>query len=318
MIDKRDKFERRGPDRVVAATVLVVDDSGATRRILRRALESAGYGVAEAADGMAALASCRTVTPDLVLLDIDMPVMDGPTALAAMKADEDLAEIPVLFLTAKTSGVDAAAGLALGAQDYVRKPCDLAELTARVATALNHSAQYQRIRERAREADRLSVVDALTGLANRRQFQRRSAELLATAGGATPAGLIMIDVDHFKRVNDTVGHLVGDAVLRIVARRLLSAVGRQHLVVRWGGEEFLVLAAPLAEPQIAELAERLRVLVCTTPFVIGENRELLITVSVGGVSGSLEALDAMVRIADEALYEAKHGGRNRVASRRVA
>jgi two-component system cell cycle response regulator len=307
--------ERRGSNRIVAATVLVVDDSGATRRILRRELEKAGYRVAEAADGMAALDTCRLISPDLVLLDIDMPVMDGPSALAAMRADDDLAEIPVLFLTARTSGPDVAAGLRLGAQDYLRKPCDPAELAARVATALSQRGRHEHLREQAEQADRDSAVDALTGLANRRRFQREIDELRATLGGSTPIGLVMIDIDHFKQVNDTEGHLVGDVVLRIAARRLLAAVDPQNLVVRWGGEEFVVLAAPPADSPIEDLAERLRNVICSSPFGIGDEQALQVTVSVGCVSGPLEGLEAIVRLADEALYDAKRGGRNRVVSR---
>ena len=312
---QRDEPERRGSDRIVAATVLVVDDSSATRRILRRELEKAGYGVAEAADGMDALAACRTVNPDLVLLDIDMPVMDGPTALAAMRADNDLADTPVLFLTARTSGADVAEGLRLGAQDYLRKPCDPTELTARVAVALNQRSRHENLRERAEQADQLSVVDTLTGLANRRGFERRIDELKMTVDGTTQVGLIMLDIDHFKQVNDSEGHLVGDVVLRIAARRLLGALEPEQLLVRWGGEEFVVLATAAAEPPLEDLAERLRSVICSNSFGIGDGRALKITVSAGCVSGSLEGLDAVVRLADEALYEAKRTGRNRVVSR---
>jgi diguanylate cyclase (GGDEF)-like protein len=295
--------------------VLVVDDSVATRRILRRTLEKAGYGVAEAADGLEALAECRTRRPDLMLLDFDMPVMDGPTTLARMQEDDDLAEIPVLFLTARTSGSDVAAGLQLGAQDYLRKPCEPAELEARVAAALYRRNQTRSLREHAQEADRLSTIDTLTGLGNRRQLARKRDQLLAIAGGTTPVGLLMIDVDHFKQVNDCDGHIVGDAVLRIVARRLLTALEPSQLLVRWGGEEFLVLAQGIGEAAVAELAERLRLAVSATPFAIGEERAIPITVSVGCACGRLDALDALVPIADEALYEAKRSGRNRVVLR---
>lgn len=306
--------DRRGPDRVATATVLVVDDSTAIRRILQRALQNAGYRVTEAADGQAALAQCRADPPDLVLLDVDMPVMDGPTALAAMKADVALADIPVLFLTARISGTDVAAGLQLGASDYLRKPIDPDELAARVAVALRQSAQERTLRGMAREADRLSTLDALTGLGNRRQFELVTDELRATVGGAAPVGVIIADIDHFKQVNDTEGHLIGDAVLRIVAQRLRTTVGEQHQLVRWGGEEFVALAAGLDDAAIAALAERLRTAICDSPFAIGDGRTLAVSVSLGCVSGRLDALDDVLQAADEALYEAKRGGRNRVAA----
>jgi two-component system, cell cycle response regulator len=287
------------------------------RRILARALEAAGYRVSEAEDGQAALAACRAAAPDLVLLDIDMPVMDGPTALKEMKADEDLLDIPVLFLTARTSGSDLAAGLELGAQDYLRKPCEPAELTARVAAALRERLHKAALRERALEANRLSSVDALTGVGNRRRFKVRIEEMLATMDGATAIGLMVIDVDHFKRINDSQGHPVGDAVLQIVAGRLANAVGVAHLLVRWGGEEFLVLVTRLPEAGAVELAERLRRAISDEPFAIDEQHTIEVSASIGCASGRLDALDAVIAAADKALYEAKRGGRNRVATARA-
>ena len=305
---------RRGDDRVVTPSILVVDDSKAMRRILARALEAAGYRVSEAENGQVALDACRAAAPDLMLLDIDMPVMDGATTLKEMKADEDLLDIPVLFLTARTSGSDLAAGLELGAEDYLRKPCEPAELTARVAAALRQSAQKKNLEGIALEADRLSTVDTLTGVGNRRQFDIRTDQMLATMDGATAVGLLIIDIDHFKSVNDNEGHPVGDAVLRIVAARLANAISDPQLFVRWGGEEFVVLAIGLTDDGVTELAERLRGVIGDRPFAIDERR-LAITVSVGCVSGQLDALAAAVAAADEALYRAKRAGRNRVESR---
>lgn len=304
--------ERRGRDRVATPSILVVDDSAAMRRILARALEAAGYRVSDAPNGEVALAVCREQAPDLVLLDIDMPVMDGPTALKEMKSDPELLDIPVLFLTARASGSDLAAGLELGAQDYLRKPCEPAELIARVAAALRQRVQAESLRVLALEANRLSTVDALTGVPNRRQFDLRTAQMLTAKGGDTMIGLLIIDVDHFKRVNDTEGHPVGDAVLRIVAARLSQIVGDEHLLVRWGGEEFLVLATSPTETELAALSERLRRAIGDDPFSIGGDRSLAITVSVGCVKGRLDALSTAMAAADAALYDAKRRGRNRV------
>lgn len=307
-----EQADRRGRDRVVTATVLVVDDAGATRRILRRTLEEAGYRVSEAADGAEALVQCRAERPDLVLLDIDMPGMDGPTALSHMQADDDLVDIPVLFLTARSSGSDVAAGLELGADDYLRKPCEPAELNARVSAALTRRSRAQRLHDRAVEADRLSTVDALTGLTNRRGLDRCLAEWRGAGEGLDPIGVVMIDVDHFKHVNDTEGHLVGDAVLRIAARRLRGAIGDPPVAVRWGGEEFLVIGRELDDAAVAELAELIRDTIGSKPFSIDEQRTLAITVSAGCVSGRFDALEELIALADEALYEAKRAGRNRV------
>jgi two-component system cell cycle response regulator len=309
--------ERRGSERVSTPSILVVDDSTAMRRILSRALDAAGYRVSEAADGQAALAVCRADAPDLVLLDIDMPVMDGLTALKEMKADAGLRDIPVLFLTARTSGHDLAAGLDLGALDYLRKPCEPVELTARVAAALRQRVQQEALRGMALEADRLSSVDALTGVANRRQFDARTQEMLATMDGSTGIGVLIADLDHFKRVNDTEGHPVGDAVLKIAAARLRNAVGEDHLLVRWGGEEFVALTSGLSEAAVSELAERMHRAINENPFAIDEHRTLAITASVGCVLGRLDDVEAAVAAADEALYEAKQAGRDIVATHRA-
>lgn len=304
--------ERRSTDRVAAVTVLVVDDSSAIRRILRRALELAGYLVEEASDGSQGLDACRTRKPDLVLLDIDMPVMDGTAALAAMRADEELSSIPVLFLTARTGGTDVALGLGLGAQDYLRKPCDPAELTARVASALRISEREKALARKAQEADDASTTDPLTGLGNRRFLEARTRELAASAGAGAIAGVIMVDVDHFKMVNDQHGHMVGDIVLRILARRLALPLSADATLVRWGGEEFLVLVPGLSTDEVTALAERLRAAIALTPFAVGSSAPLPVTVSAGCATGRLEPFEALIRAADDALYSAKRSGRNRV------
>jgi two-component system cell cycle response regulator len=233
-MDADTRSERRGDRRMTLAFILVVDDSNAIRRILRRILEQAGYRVAEAVNGLAALAACRTAPPDLVLLDMDMPVMDGPTALLTMRRETALTDIPVLFLTARTSGPEVAAGLKLGAQDYIRKPCEPSELVARVANALQQKRQRDALQSLVEEAGRLSTIDLLTGAGNRRALEVRTAELRAGAGDETVAGILIVDVDNFKAINDSEGHLVGDLLLRVLAARLRAAADHQHLLVRWG------------------------------------------------------------------------------------
>lgn len=166
--------ERRRDDRPSVPTILVVDDSTAIRRIISRTLAETGYRVVEAQDGRAALDTCRAERPDLVLLDVDMPVMDGHTTLREMRADPELQAVPVLFLTAHTDGANAAVGLELGAQDYLRKPCEPAELTARVGRALKAKAQEDALARHARDMNKLSTTDPLTGLGNRRRMEQPS------------------------------------------------------------------------------------------------------------------------------------------------
>ncbi|HEX9467017.1 MAG TPA: diguanylate cyclase [Acidimicrobiia bacterium] len=301
--------------------VLVVDDSVAIRRILRRALEGAGYRVTEAADGQQALDACRADRPALVLLDVDMPVMDGLSALRAMKDDASLRTLPVLFLTARTGGEDVAMGLELGAQDYLRKPCDPVELCARVGTALRIKSHEDHLQQAARELDELSTTDPLTGLGNRRRLEASLAELSTRMEGESRIGVLMIDVDHFKQVNDEHGHAVGDVVLRIVAGRLGGATGadgNNSTLVRWGGEEFVLLMLDARDEDVANVGEQLRCAIGSLPAVIDETRTLAVTVSVGCALGRLDSFDAVLQCADDALYDAKHEGRNRVVIRAAA
>jgi two-component system cell cycle response regulator len=305
----------RAADRPTMPKVLIVDDSATIRRILGRALAEDGYRIEEAGDGREAIERCRAEAPDLVLLDIDMPVLDGLSALRAMKDDEELRTIHVLFLTAHTAGEDVAAGLALGAQDYLRKPCDPVELRARVSTALRIKAQEDRLEREIQASREISTTDPLTGLGNRRRLEAKTEELTQGRGARVPVGVLMIDADHFKRVNDEEGHAVGDVVLRIIAGRLGGAIGGDDTVVRWGGEEFVVLTPGATDVDVERLGERLRAGVGDSPFAISHTLTLKVTVSVGCAVGALEDIDALLEAADEALYDAKSNGRNCVAFR---
>ena len=310
--------ERRNEDRVDVATVMIVDDSRPTRRILRRMLERDGYAIVEAEHGGQALELCRGTAPDLLLLDLDMPVMDGPEMLRRLRADDALADVPVMLLSARTRGQDVADGLRLGADDYVRKPCEAVELQARVGAVLGRRIEFRSLREVAQQADQLSLLDSLTGLANRRQYHRRLDELHLTHGPGLSAGVIALDIDHFKQVNDIAGHEAGDAVLRILSRRLQAETGPEDLLVRWGGEEFLVLAAGLDGAATERLAERLHAVVSGAPCAIAGRAPLKITVSIGWAAGPLADAAGLRAVADEALYAAKRTGRDRVVAGRLA
>jgi diguanylate cyclase (GGDEF)-like protein len=311
MSDVRRQDDRRRDDRPAAATILVVDDSTAIRRILSRALLAGGYRVVEAEDGRAALESCRAERPDLVLLDVDMPVLDGHATLREMRADPELRSLPVLFLTARTGGADVVVGLELGAQDYLRKPCEPAELVARVAMALRAKAQEDALARQARELNELSTTDVLTGLGNRRRMEETIDELVKRHGPSTDVTVIMIDVDHFKAVNDTYGHAVGDLVLKIVAGRLRGSVEKGVEVARWGGEEFVVAAVGLGETEAFALADHVRRAVGVSPFATGGDQAIVVTVSAGCAIAPISAFSAALEAADGALYEAKGSGRNR-------
>jgi diguanylate cyclase (GGDEF)-like protein len=296
-------------------TILVAEDSLLIRTVLTDQLSSSGYRVIEAADGEQAVELCRRERPDMVLLDVEMPRLDGYGVLSRLKADERLADVPVVFVTGRVTPRDLVEGLRHGAHDYLRKPFDPSELLARVGAALRVKALQDELRIRNAELEQMARTDALTGLVNRRHLEEHLAAQasLAHRHGTTMAVLVC-DVDRFKRVNDEHGHAAGDAVLRVVAGRLEEGTRREDMVGRWGGEEFLVIGPHSDIEAAAILGERVRAAVAGTPVPLPGGGALSITISIGCAAGADQSWEELVRRADAALYAAKASGRNRVVT----
>jgi diguanylate cyclase (GGDEF)-like protein len=295
-------------------TVLVADDSQLVRVMLRRQLEARGLRVEEATDGHEAVERCRSLRPDVVLLDVEMPGLDGHSALRRLRDEDETRDIPVVFLTARTSTEDVVTGLQLGAHDYLRKPFEPSELIARVSAALRVKSLQDELRQRNTQLDTVSRTDALTGVHNRRHLEERLEEMLSAGRRrGEPVAVLIVDVDHFKSINDTFGHAAGDAVLRLVVERMKGSVRREDVVGRWGGEEFLVLGASTDGAAAGRLAERVRGAVCADPMTVdGDGGEgVTVTVSVGCAAG-IESAETLLRRSDVALYRAKAQGRDRV------
>ncbi|MCP2247511.1 diguanylate cyclase [Lentzea aerocolonigenes] len=296
------------------STVLVADDSLVIRAVVRAGLEDAGYAVIEADDGHAAIDRCRACSPDVILLDIEMPGMDGHEVLAALKGDETSRDVPVVFLTGRTGVDDVVSGLHGGAHDYLRKPFETPELLARVNAAVHVKKLQDQLRRRNAELERLSRTDLLTGLFNRRHMEEELTRWHSSAvQQGDPMALALFDIDHFKAINDTYGHAVGDLVLREFSRHLTEGLRKGDVACRWGGEEFLVLLPRTPLAGASELAERVRSFVATTPIVVGGHR-ITVTVSGGCALGPGAGIDAVLSQADQRLYEAKHLGRNRIVA----
>jgi two-component system, cell cycle response regulator len=300
---------------MTARTVLIVDDSRTIRALIKRALEDAGFRTVEAGDGNEALVRVRESPPDAILLDVDMPGLDGFHTLEAMNAESDMAEIPVLFLTARSAAEDAVMGLELGARDFIRKPCPPEELVARLRTTLALKAKQDKLQQALQNLRHLSATDALTGLANRRALDDLFAVLRTDSDVAHRAlSVAVIDIDHFKQVNDREGHAVGDIALRVVAQRLRSVVPSSGLLGRWGGEEFVCVLPDLKLGAARQLAEEMRSAVRSTPVPIDDSRALELAVSIGIAAGvGAHAADVLLA-ADAAVYVAKRSGRDRVVS----
>ncbi len=298
-----------------AATVLIADDSLVIRAVVRAGLESEGYRVVEAVDGASALESCRQQPPDVVLLDIEMPGLDGYQVLAQLKADDELKDIPVVFLTSRTGMDDVVTGLRAGAHDYLKKPFEPPELLARVGSAVHVKKLQDQLRERNVQLDEMSRTDALTGLYNRRHLDDELARRHSDARRHGEAlSVLILDIDHFKNVNDTYGHPAGDVVLREFAVRLTAQLRTADIAGRWGGEEFLVIFPRTALPGAGHVADRIRAAIAAAPFLVGD-MQIRVTVSGGCATGPIDSLDGLVSLADACLYEAKEGGRDQIVGK---
>jgi diguanylate cyclase (GGDEF)-like protein len=306
-------------DRRVGATrVLMADDNVVIRRLLAARLQAAGYQVAEAADGQEALDAFRRAPAQVVITDLAMPRLDGLALLAALRAHEAPPEVILLTGSHASDAEAAVQALRLGAHDYISKTPAAVEA---VALAVERAAEKWRLREEnarlVAQLRRASLTDALTGVGNRRAFDEALVQEVARARRAGRGfALILFDLDHFKRVNDTLGHRVGDEVLAAFAARLRSAVRGADWVFRYGGEEFAVLLVEEAMGAALGAAARIVATVGAEPFAVGPGG-VRATCS-AGVSVFRKSDDPggreLVARSDAALYEAKRAGRNRAVA----
>lgn len=304
---------RKGvPWRIVR--ILIADDDALSRRMLEATLHELGHDAVTVADGTAALSVLLSEDgPRLAILDWVMPGADGLAVCQAVR-ESSAQYVYMILLTANDRREDMLAALEAGADDFLTKPCHAPELQARLRSG-SRVLELQEGLLRAQEALRLEATrDHLTGLWNRRMISDHlDRELRRTAREHRPLAVVMADLDHFKRVNDTHGHAAGDAVLREAAGRIRSATRDYDLIGRYGGEEFLLLLPGCDAASAGQVAERVRVEIAKTPVEIGKVA-LTVSVSLGVAWTSDRPVDAsaLILAADEALYRAKAGGRDRV------
>jgi len=310
------------PELPLPPRVLIVDDHPDNVEILRARLEAMGYRTACAADGEEALVQVMASPPDLILLDVMMPRLDGHEVARRIKADRTLPFIPIIMQTALDSVESKVEGLGAGADDYITKPINFAELEARVRSMLRIKALQDDLQTRERELAsanaelrRMAGTDALTGLYNRRHIEERLHEMFDHSVRLhEPLAVVMFDLDHFKSVNDTYGHQVGDLVLRKVGALLRDAAREIDRVGRYGGEEFMAILPGTVLDAAVTFAERARQQVEAHAFVC-EGVTLRRTLSCGVAAWPhprIRHRNELVKAADDALYVAKALGRNRV------
>jgi len=296
------------------ATLLLVDDEDVNLYALKLVLESRGYNCVTARNGIDALRLAEEKDPDAILLDIQMPVMDGYEVCRRLKQNEATRSIPLLFLTAQyRHHLDAAKGLDLGANDYVTKPFSTQELLARVGVMVRVRKAETLSRLQAEEMRKVSQTDDLTGLHNRRFLQDRlDQELHRAVRASGMISCILLDIDHFKTINDHHGHAAGDFILSGVAEIMRQHIRKSDLAVRFGGDEFLLILFDNDKEGALRVAERIRSDVASRQFPF-DGRKVPVTVS-SGVSAypedGMTTSDELLARADQALYDAKAAGRN--------
>ncbi len=299
----------------VTMRILIADDDPISRRVLARTLQQWEYEVIECADGLQAWTALKeSGAPRIAILDWMMPGMTGPELCGRLRRQGDARYTYLILLTACSGIRDLVQGLDSGADDYLTKPFDVQELQVRLRAGrriIDLESELVAAREALREQ---ATRDPLTWVWNRyaildilqRELDRGGRE-------GVPVGLVLVDLDHFKQINDRCGHLAGDAVLRETARRMEESVRSYDAVGRYGGEEFLIVLAALGLAGTAELAERLRRAVADEHVATAAG-PVSVTVSAGFAVGEpgTTAPEVLIEAADQALYRAKARGRNRV------
>jgi diguanylate cyclase (GGDEF)-like protein len=295
----------------MTAQVLLIDDARETFQLLRLRLRSEPLELHYADKPLEGLDKLRSLRPDLILLDMDMPSMDGVELCRIIKDDPNLALTPVIFLTGDDRLQSRVQALDAGAVDYIHKASDPLELRARVRAALRTKGYLDKLSERAH-------IDALTGLWNRRYCDRRMLEELdAWHRYKTSISLLMMDIDHFKHINDTYGHPFGDQVLKAVAGALTQRLRKRDVPCRYGGEEFAILLPNTGQRAARLVASALHDSISRLGLLF-EGQPVDVTVSMGVACSELFDWEArsctpeqLMALADGALYAAKRGGRNR-------
>ncbi len=290
----------------VPARVLVIDDCVDLHRLLKVRLGAEGYEMIEAVGGEDGLMRARRDTPDVVLLDLEMPGLDGFEVLRALKEDPRLQDVPVIVLSGLDSPGDKVTAFDLGAIDFVGKPFDMAELRARVRSALKISSLMRMLEQRAQ-------LDGLTGLWNRAYFETQWAnEAKRARRHDHPLSLAIVDIDRFKDVNDSYGHPAGDAVIQGLARLFQRELRGSDIACRYGGEEFALVMPETSPSSALALCERIREEFGALSWPRHPGRGVTFSCGIAGARGGVPVDPAdWVEIADSNLYAAKRSGRDR-------
>lgn len=297
--------------------VLVIDDQARQAERISAELSS-DHRVTVMADPEKALTAARGPV-DLIIINGASDTFDGLKLVAQIRSNAISRAAPILVVVDPHERPRVVKALELGANDILPRPIDPQELAARCRTLIRHKRYADSLRNKLDHSLEMAVTDPLTGLHNRRYLLGQLEPLVAHAGGGgAPAAVLLLDIDHFKAINDSFGHDAGDEVLVEFAVRVATNFRAVDLPCRYGGEEFVVIMPETRLEDAQAIADRIRAQVAGTPFMVMEGKESLsVTISIGvaATAGTGDSVEALLKRADSALYEAKEGGRNRVIAK---
>ena len=285
--------------------LLLIDDAPEIHRLLAMRLKDEGLEFLTAFSGIEGVELAEQQSPSLILLDVAMPDHDGFEVLHTLKENPATKQIPVIMLSGSHASEDKVRSFELGAMDYVIKPVDVPELRARIQSAIRLTRLMEMLEQRAQ-------IDGLTGLWNRAHFDRRlTSELSEKTRRATSLALVMCDLDHFKRLNDSFGHPAGDAVLEAFAKIINQEIRQNDIACRYGGEEFTLILPRTGLSEAVGVCERIRKALSARTFRKYPEIQATASFGVTDVSGDVtDEASSWIEAADQALYSAKSGGRN--------
>lgn len=302
------------------AKILLVEDDKLQAKVTKEYLERNGYEVVWTDNGKSAIKIAKTQPVEIILLDLILPDISGNEVARWLKINDNTKGIPIIILTVKDTLEDKVKGLEAGAEDYLPKPYNEIELNAKIYACLRTKALQDELREKNRQLEEilkkveiLAIIDPLTELYNRRYFELAlEKEFKRTLRYKTPTSCMMIDVDHFKKINDEYGHHTGDEVLKEIAKQIKNSLREIDMAARWGGEEFIILLPQTTKGNALNAATRISESIAALKFTNVSSR-LTVSIGIAGIPNpSINSVEKFIQVADLALYEAKEKGRNKI------
>jgi two-component system cell cycle response regulator len=295
--------------------ILIVEDELIFRRMVKKYLLEAGHEIVEAEDGQAAWELFQREPFHLVITDWMMPGLNGPQLVENIRTSGQKNYTYIIMLTAMDNMDNVVLGLESGADEYLTKPFNGRELIARVASGVRILKLEQQLMQARQQMETLAMHDSLTGLLNRRAIEKYAeAEFNMAVRKERALSIVMLDIDHFKNINDRFGHIFGDHTLQQVAKILTEDMRTYDRIGRWGGEEFILILSDTQLKDAVTAAERVRIRTAATQISLENGETFSIQISLGAActTGQFSSLAKLIDAADQALYQAKQTGRNRV------